>query len=466
MRTRDPIKRGKDFKEVALGLTERQAVKEAARCLQCKKPHCVAGCPVEIDIPKFISFVKEKDYLGGLKKIREFNMLPAICGRVCPQEKQCQGKCILGKKSKPVSIGALERFVSDYESKLGLVELPEVPHLNGHKVAVIGSGPAGLTVAADLAKLGYDITVFEALHEPGGVLTYGIPEFRLPKKIIQREIEFVKSLGVKILVNWVVGRTQTVDELFEEGYKAIFIGVGAGAPKYMNIPGMNLNNVYFASEFLTRVNLMKAHKFPVYDTPVKKARRVAVIGGGNVAMDSARTALRLGAEKVYIVYRRTEREMPSRHEEVEHAKEEGIEFLFLTNPKEITGNDSGYVTAMKCDKMILCEPDESGRQRPECSGEEFTLDIDQVIMAIGQTSNPILVSSIPGLELWGEGYIKVDHDGKTNLQGIFAGGDISTGAATVISAMGAGKRAARAIDDYIMGRKTSLKTPEPVLSKG
>jgi glutamate synthase (NADPH/NADH) small chain len=425
MRYRNPEKRKADFKEVSLGLTERQAVKEAARCLQCKKPRCIAGCPVEIDIPKFISFVKEKDYLGGLRTIREFNMLPAICGRVCPQETQCQGMCILGKKSKPVSIGSIERFVADYEVSLGRIDLPDIKPSNGHKVAVIGSGPAGLTVAADLAKLGYDITVFEALHEAGGVLTYGIPEFRLPKKTIQREIEFVKGLGVRILLNRVIGKTQTE----------------------------NLNNVYFASEFLTRVNLMKAHHFPVYDTPVKKARKVAVIGGGNVAMDSARTALRLGAEKVYIVYRRSERELPSRHEEIENAKEEGIRFRFLSDPRVILGNDAGWVKAIRCEKMRLSDPDESGRKRPEPTGKEFTISVDQVIMAIGQTSNPILVRSIKGLKLWGDGYIGIDREGRTNLKGIFAGGDISTGAATVISAMGAGKRAARSIDEYIMGRE-------------
>lgn len=466
MRSRDPLKRRKDFREVALGLTQRLAVQEAARCLQCKKPLCVGGCPVEIDIPRFIHHIKEKDYLGGLKTIRKFNMLPAICGRVCPQEKQCQGRCVLGKKSRPVSIGALERFVADYEAKLGKVEPPEAPPANGHRVAVIGSGPAGLTVAADLARLGYDITVYEALHEPGGVLTYGIPEFRLPKKIIQREIEYVKLLGVKIVLNWVVGRTQTMQELFEEGYRAVFIGVGAGSPKFMGIPGENLNNVYFASEFLTRVNLMKAHKFPRYDTPVKKAKRVAVVGAGNVAMDSARTALRLGAEKVSIVYRRSESEMPSRIEEIEHAREEGIDFYFLSNPREIIGDERGWVRAMKCDRMALCEPDASGRRRPECTGDEFTLDVDQVIMAIGQTSNPILVRSVSGLELWGAGYIKVDEDGRTNIPGIFAGGDIATGAATVISAMGAGKRAARAIDNYIMGRTAaSTEAPPPVVTK-
>jgi glutamate synthase (NADPH/NADH) small chain len=452
MRYRNPEKRKADFKEVSLGLTERQAVKEAARCLQCKKPRCIAGCPVEIDIPKFISFVKEKDYLGGLRTIREFNMLPAICGRVCPQETQCQGMCILGKKSNPVSIGSIERFVADYEVSLGRIDLPDIKPSNGHKVAVIGSGPAGLTVAADLAKLGYDITVFEALHEAGGVLTYGIPEFRLPKKTIQREIEFVKGLGVRILLNRVIGKTQTVDEFFNDGFKAIFIGVGAGAPKYLGIPGENLNNVYFASEFLTRVNLMKAHHFPVYDTPVKKARKVAVIGGGNVAMDSARTALRLGAERVYIVYRRSERELPSRHEEIENAKEEGIRFRFLSDPRVILGNDAGWVKAIRCEKMRLSDPDESGRKRPEPTGKEFTISVDQVIMAIGQTSNPILVRSIKGLKLWGDGYIGIDREGRTNLKGIFAGGDISTGAATVISAMGAGKRAARSIDEYIMGR--------------
>lgn len=466
MRFRRPEKRKTNFKEVALGLTERQAVKEADRCLQCKKPHCVAGCPVEIDIPRFIKHVKEKNYLGGLKTIREFNMLPAICGRVCPQEKQCQGSCILGKKAKPISIGALERFVADYESTVKQPELPEIKYLNGHKVAVIGSGPAGLTVAADLGKLGYDVTVFEALHEPGGVLVYGIPEFRLPNKIINREIDFVKNLGVKIILNWVVGRTQTIEELFQEGFEAIFIGVGAGSPRFLGIPGENLNNVYFASEFLTRVNLMKAHRFPIYDTPVKKARRVAVVGGGNVAMDSARTALRLGAEKVYIVYRRTEKEMPSRLEEIENAKEEGIEFYFLSDPKEVIGDENGCVKALRCNTMVLCEPDESGRRRPECTGEEFTIDADQVIMAIGQTSNPVLVRSVKGLKLWGAGYIKVDKFGKTNIPGIFAGGDIATGAATVISAMGAGKRAARAIDKYIMsGRESTSEIPEPVLNK-
>jgi glutamate synthase (NADPH/NADH) small chain len=465
MRYRDPQKRIRDFKEVALGLTERQARKEAQLCLQCKKPKCIEGCPVEIDIPKFISFVKEGDYLGGLRKIREFNNLPSICGRVCPQENQCQGKCLRGKKDRPVSIGALERFVADYEMSLGEIEVPETRPPNGHRVAVVGSGPAGLTVAADLAKLGYDVTVFEALHEPGGVLTYGIPEFRLPKKIVQREIEYVRRLGVKIVLNWVVGRTQTVDELFKEGFEAIFIGVGAGSPRYLNIPGENLNNVYFASEFLTRVNLMKAHRFPEYDTPIKKGRRVVVIGGGNVAMDSARTALRLGAERVYLVYRRSERELPSRREEVENAKQEGIRFYFLSNPKEILSDKKGSVKAVRCEKMRLGEPDESGRRKPEPTGKEFTIRADQVIVAIGQRSNPILVRSIKGLKLWGEGYIVADRDGRTNLEGIFAGGDITTGAATVISAMGAGKRAARAIDRYIMGRTgPSQQPPEPALS--
>ncbi|RJR17709.1 MAG: NADPH-dependent glutamate synthase [Nitrospiraceae bacterium] len=449
MRTRDAKKRSRDFREVALGLTERQALKEARRCLQCKKPMCVEGCPVEINIPAFIAAIRNTDFPGALNVIRQYNMLPAVCGRVCPQENQCQSRCILGKKKAPIAIGALERFAADYEARKGLSERPVKIRPNGHKVAVIGSGPAGLTAAADLAKMGYDITIFEALHEAGGVLLYGIPEFRLPKKIIKREIEYVKSLGVKILLNWVVGKTQTIEELFREGFRAVFIGVGAGSPRYMSIPGENLNNVYFASEFLTRVNLMKAEQFPRYDTPVKKARKVAVIGGGNVAMDSARTALRLGAEKVFIVYRRSGDEMPSRQEEVEHAKKEGIIFKFLTNPKEIIGDERGYVKAIRCDRMVLCEPDTSGRRRPECSGEEFILDVDQVIMAIGQTSNPILVRSIEGLKLWGAGYIEVDENGASNIPGIFAGGDISTGAATVISAMGAGKRAARAIHDFI-----------------
>jgi glutamate synthase (NADPH/NADH) small chain len=467
MRYRRPEKRIKDFKEVALGLTERQARKEAQLCLQCKKPRCIEGCPVEIDIPKFISFVKEGDYLGGLRKIREYNNLPSICGRVCPQENQCQGRCIKGKKSRPVAIGALERFVADYEILLGEMKIPEHKPLNGHRVAVVGSGPAGLTVAADLAKEGYSVTVFEALHEPGGVLMYGIPEFRLPKKIVQREIDYVKSLGVDILLNRVIGRTQTIEELFQDGYEAIFIGVGAGSPRYLGIPGENLNNVYFASEFLTRVNLMKAHHFPRYDTPVKRAKRVAVIGGGNVAMDSARTALRLGAKKVFIIYRRTEREMPSRREEIENAKEEGIEFMFLASPKEVIGDDGGWVRALRCEKMVLCEPDESGRRRPECTGEEFTVKVDQVIVAIGQSANPILVRTIKGLKLWGNGYIVADRDGRTNLKGVFAGGDITTGAATVISAMGVGKRAARAIHNYITEQSASSQQPvEPVLSHG
>ncbi len=449
MRTRDPKKRSADFKEVALGLTEKQALKEASRCLLCKKPKCIHGCPVEIDIPAFISYLRDSDFPGALKVLRKYNMLPAICGRVCPQENQCQGSCVLLRKGSPIAIGALERFAADYEIKTGTAETAEVEKSNGHKVAVIGSGPAGLTAAADLARLGYVATIFEALHEPGGVLVYGIPEFRLPKKIIQREIEFVKSLGVEIRLNWVIGRTQTVDELFHEGFRAVFVGVGAGTPKFMSIPGENLNNVYFASEFLTRVNLMKADQFPKYDTPVKKAKKVAVIGGGNVAMDAARTAQRLGAKKVYIVYRRTEAEMPARLEEIEHAREEGIKFKFLTNPKEIIGDEKGHVRGMKCDRMVLCAPDTSGRRKPECTGEEFILDVDQVIMAIGQASNPILVNSVKGLKLWGAGYIVTDDCGRTNIPGIFAGGDISTGAATVISAMGAGKRAARSIHEHI-----------------
>ena len=462
MRARDPEKRRRDFKEVSLGLTQAQALKEAKRCLQCKKPKCVTGCPVEIDIPKFIAAIRDHDFKSGLEIIRKYNMLPAVCGRVCPQENQCQGSCILGKKSKPVAIGALERFVADHEAKSKAPDVPVSIESNGIKIAVIGAGPAGLTVAADLAKLGYDVTIFEALHEAGGVLTYGIPEFRLPKKIIHREIERIKKLGVKILLNWVVGRTQKVEELFEEGFKAVFIGVGAGSPKYMNIPGENLNNVYFASEFLTRVNLMKADRFPMYDTPVKRARKVAVVGGGNVAMDAARTAMRLGAEKVYIVYRRSEEEMPCRLEEVEHAKEEVIELLLLTNPKKIIGDERGYVKAIRCDRMVLCEPDSSGRRKPECSGEEFELEVDQVIMAIGQTSNPILVKSVNGLNTWGAGYIVADDEGRTNIPGVFAGGDITTGAATVISAMGAGKRAARAIDSYV--KELALATKQPATS--
>ena len=453
MRTRDPKTRIANFKEVSLGITERQAVKEAARCLQCKKPGCVAACPVEIDIPGFIAKLRDHDPLAAINVIWKHSMLPAICGRVCPQENQCQGGCILARKKKAIEIGALERFAADYAAKNGVEGKPDIQKPNGHKAAVIGAGPAGLTAAADLARHGYDITIFEALHEAGGVLAFGIPEFRLPKKIIQRELDYVKSLGVKIRLNWVVGKTQTIDELFEEGFKAVFIGVGSGTPRYMQIPGENLNNVYFASEFLTRVNLMKADRFPEYATPVKRAKKVAVVGAGNVAMDSARTALRLGAKKVYIVYRRTEKEMPARIEEVSHAKEEGIIFKFLTNPKEVISDGRGYVKGIQCDKMVLGEPDDSGRRRPVLSGEELFLDIDQVIVAIGQVSNPLLIETVKGLKLWGRGYIKTDEQGSTNLQGIFAGGDIVTGAATVISAMGAGKRAARAIHSYISSLK-------------
>ena len=449
LRVRDPKKRSTDFKEVTLGMTERQAVKEAARCLQCKKPGCVAACPVEIDIPGFIAKLRDHDPLAAINVIWNHNMLPAVCGRVCPQENQCQGGCILGRKGNAIEIGALERFAADYAAKNGFGGTHDTQKPNGHKVAIIGAGPAGLTAAADLARQGYDVTIFEALHEAGGVLVFGIPEFRLPKKIIQRELEYVKSLGVKIQLNWVVGKTQTIDELFEEGFKAVFIGVGSGTPRYMQIQGENLNNVYFASEFLTRVNLMKANLFPKYRTPVKRAKKVAVVGAGNVAMDSARTAVRLGAKKVYIVYRRTENEMSARIEEVTHAREEGIKFKFLTNPKEIISDGKGYVKGMKCDKMVLGEPDDSGRRRPVRSGEEFFLDVDQIIVAIGQVSNPLLIETVKGLKLWGRGYIKTDENGATSLPGIFAGGDIVTGAATVISAMGAGKRAARAIHSYI-----------------
>ena len=457
MRVRDPKKRSKDFKEVALGMTKTQAEKEAARCLQCKKPRCIAACPVEIDIPGFIAELKNDDPLAAINIIWKHSMLPAVCGRVCPQENQCQGACILAKKGKAIEIGSLERFAADYAAKNGLEEKPETQRPNNHKVAIIGAGPAGLTAAADLARHGYGVTIFEALHEAGGVLIFGIPEFRLPKKIIQRELEYVKSLGVKILVNWVVGKTQTIDELFEEGFEAVFIGVGSGTPRYMQIPGENLNNVYFASEFLTRVNLMKANRFPEYDTPVKRAKKVAVVGAGNVAMDSARTAIRLGAKKVYVVYRRTGNEMPARFDEVSHAMEEGIEFKFLTNPTEIIGNGNGYVKGMRCDIMELGEPDESGRRRPVSTGKEIVLDVDQVIVAIGQVSNPLLIETVKGLKLWGRGYIKTDKNGSTNLPGIFAGGDIVTGAATVISAMGAGKRAARAIHSYISSLKKVRK---------
>ncbi len=447
MPTQDQEKRGRNFDEVALGYTKEQAIEEAKRCLGCKKPECIKGCPVEIEIPAFIELVKERDFLVAIRKVKEKNSLPAICGRVCPQETQCEELCVLGRKDEPVAIGRLERFVADYEMENSSQPIDYSPQsINGKKIAVIGSGPAGLTAAADLAKLGYGVVIFEGLHDTGGVLRYGIPEFRLPKWIVDREVDYIRDLGVKIEVNVVVGRTLTIDELFKDGYAAIFIGTGAGLPYFMGIPGENLNGVYSANEFLTRCNLMKAYLFPEYDTPIKIGKRVAVVGGGNVAMDSARVALRLGAEEVYIIYRRGHKEMPARKEEIRHAEEEGIIFKILTNPTKIIGDEKGWVRGVECLRMELGEPDESGRRRPVAIlGSEFVMEIETIIIAIGQGPNPLLLQTMPSLGLTQKGNIVADPEGRTSMERVYAGGDIVTGTATVISAMGAGKQAARAI---------------------
>jgi glutamate synthase (NADPH/NADH) small chain len=454
MREQEPRSRKGNFNEVALGYGEKEAAQEASRCLQCKKMPCVEGCPVEIDIPAFIKLVEEGDFTGAAAKIKEKNNLPAICGRVCPQETQCEEVCTLAKKHDPLAIGRLERFVADYEADLGESSSPPQAPPTGRKVAVIGSGPAGLTCAGDLARMGHDVTVFEALNAPGGVLTYGIPEFRLPKAVVMREVDYIKSLGVKILLDQVIGCSLTVQEIFENGFEAVFIGIGAGLPMFMNIPGENLNGVYSANEYLTRSNLMKAYLFPEYDTPIKKGSRVAVIGGGNVALDSARTALRLGAGEVSIVYRRSRKEMPARAEEITHAAEEGILFKFLTLPTRILGEDN-WVKGMECLEMELGEPDDSGRRRPiPIKGSEFEMDVDLVIMAIGTRANPLLPSSFPELELNKWGYIAADPEtGQTCLTKVFAGGDIVTGSATVIEAMGAGKHSARVIHKLLTGEE-------------
>jgi len=450
MPEQDPKERIKNFNEVPFGYPPDVAQLEAERCLQCKKPSCVLGCPVEVDIPGFIRLVKEGDFEGAAKKIKEKNALPAICGRVCPQEVQCESKCVLGKKDEPVAIGRLERFVADWERENGKISIPEIKEKTGKKVAVVGSGPAGLTVAADLILLGHDVTIFEALHKPGGVLVYGIPEFRLPKRIVEAEINYLKALGVKIEVNSVIGRIRTVDELLKE-YDAVFLGLGAGLPLFLNIPGENLCGIYSANEYLTRSNLMKAYLFPEYDTPISKGKRVAVIGAGNVAMDAARTAIRLGAEEVHIVYRRGREEMPARKEEIHHAEEEGIIFDLLTNPVRFIGDERGWVKEMECIKMELGEPDASGRRRPHpVKGSEFRMPFDLVIVALGTAANPLLTQSTPGLALNERGYIIADPEtGKTKKERVWAGGDIVTGAATVILAMGAGRKAARSIDEYL-----------------
>jgi len=453
MREQDAAARTKNFDEVTLGYDEKEAQNEAKRCLKCESPACIEGCPVGIDIPKFVNEIANGKFDEAAKTLKDKNNLPAICGRVCPQESQCEKLCILGMKWKPLAIGRLERFAADHEKAVTKADIKP----NGKKVAVVGSGPAGLTAAADLAKKGYSVTIFESLHKPGGVLVYGIPEFRLPKAIVEREVEYVKGLGVDIKLDNVVGKTIDIDDLFKDGYSAVFVGSGAGLPSFMGIPGESLNGVYSANEFLTRVNLMKAYLFPEYDTPVKRGKNVAVVGGGNVAMDAARTAKRLGAEHVYLIYRRGEEEMPARREELEHAKEEGIELKLLMNPTKIIGDEQRQVKAIECICMELGEPDESGRLSPVCKeGSETTLEVDIVIISIGTAPNPLIVRTTPGLKTGKHGVIDVDgYSFMTSREGIFAGGDIVSGAATVISAMGQAKEAAKAIDDYLKDKNTT-----------
>ena len=460
MPTQEPLVRARNFDEVAMGYSEEAAIDEALRCLNCKNMPCVGACPVKIHIPEFIGKIKEGDFEGAYQIIAKTSTLPAVCGRVCPQETQCESKCVRGIKGEPVGIGRLERFVADWHNAHS-DEIPKTAEKNGHKVAIVGSGPSGLTCAGDLAKLGYDVTVFEALHTAGGVLVYGIPEFRLPKAIVKKEVDTLRAMGVEIMTNVIIGKTLTVDELFDMGYESVFIGSGAGLPSFMGIPGESLKGVYSANEFLTRSNLMKAYRDNP-DTPIMKGGKVCVVGGGNVAMDAARTALRLGAEKVYIVYRRSMTELPARREEVEHAEEEGIEFRLLCNPTEILGYNNpddrrdpknGFVTGIRCIRMELGEPDERGRRRPiEIPGSEFTLDVDTVIMSIGTSPNPLIKDTTEGLEVNRRGGIIVTEDGATTKVGVFAGGDAVTGAATVISAMGAGKLAADSIDKYIKSK--------------
>ncbi len=460
MPAQDPKVRARNFAEVATGYSEETAIDEAMRCLNCKNMPCVSGCPVNIHIPEFIHKIQEGDFEGAYQIISQTSSLPAVCGRVCPQETQCEMKCLRGKKGEPVGIGRLERFVADWHN-MHSGQAPELPEQNGHKVAVVGSGPSGLTCAGDLAKKGYKVTVFEAFHTAGGVLVYGIPEFRLPKTIVAKEVETLKALGVDVETNVIIGKTLTIDELFDMGYEAVFVGSGAGLPNFMGIPGESLKGVYSANEFLTRSNLMKAY-LENSDTPIMKGGNVAVVGGGNVAMDAARTALRLGAENVYIVYRRSMEELPARKEEVEHAQEEGIDFRLLNNPVEILGYQNpddprdpknGFVTGMKCIKMELGEPDEKGRRRPiPVEGSEFVLDVDTVVISIGTSPNPLIKDTTKGLDVNSRGGIIVNEDGLTSRNAVYAGGDAVTGAATVISAMGAGKTAAKAIDEYIMSK--------------
>lgn len=456
MAKQDILDRIHNFYEVALGYTEEQAILEATRCLQCPNPRCVQGCPVGIDIPAFIKEIKEGNYSAAASKLKEKNSLPAVCGRVCPQENQCQELCVIGKMGDPISIGRLERFAADYERKAGVTIPEKQPDGATGKVAIVGSGPAGLTVAADLVKQGHEVVMFESLHYAGGVLMYGIPEFRLPKEIVQAEVEYIKNLGVDVKTNYTIGRIFTIDELFADGYDAVFIGSGAGLPNFMGIEGENLGGVYAANEFLIRVNLMKGYLFPEYDTPIRIGKNVAVIGGGNVAMDAARCSLRLGAEKVYIVYRRAREQLPAREEESENAEEEGIIFRLLTNPIKFTGDESGWVNGMECIKMELGEPDASGRRRPvPIEGSNFMMDVDTVVIAIGQTPNPLIQRTTDGLETTKWGTIVADEEtGATSKEGVYAGGDVVSGAATVISAMGAARKAAQGIHEYIQKKKT------------
>jgi glutamate synthase (NADPH/NADH) small chain len=451
-----PKERADNFREVAIGYSEEQALAEAERCLQCREAPCVKGCPVEVDIPTFIKLIRERRFGEAAMKIKEKNSLPAVCGRVCPQEEQCQAKCTVGRIGEPTSIGRLERFVADWERQHGC-EIPQKCPTTGKKVAIVGAGPAGLTVAADLIKLGHEVTIFEALHKPGGVLTYGIPEFRLPKKIVEAEAEYIEKLGVTLKTNALIGRLYTIAELLRQ-FDAVFIGSGAGPPTFMGIPGENLCGIYSANEFLIRVNLMRSYDFPKAGTPICGGEEVAVVGGGNVAMDSARCALRLGAKDVKIVYRRSREEMPARIEEIENAEEEGIRFEFLTSPKRFIGNERRRVKAMECVRMRLGEPDDSGRRRPvPIEGSNFMADVDMVIMAVGRTPNPIIKQTTEGLETTKWGGIVADEDGKTSIEGVYAGGDIVTGESTVISAMGAGRRAARAIHEFLMKKETCAR---------
>lgn len=448
MPEQDPKKRIHNFNEVPYGYDEETAIEEAKRCIQCKNSPCIAGCPVEIDIPAFIKEIAEGNFEKAAIILKTKTNLPAVCGRVCPYEEQCEGECTLLKLGDPVGIGRLERFVADYVFKKG-EKSPNIPKSTGKKIAVVGAGPAGLTCAGDLAKMGHNVVIFEAFHAPGGVLMYGIPEFRLPKAIVRSEVEYIEKLGVKIQYDVVVGKTIGVKELLNE-YDAVFIGTGAGLPRFLNIDGENLAGVYSANEFLTRVNMMKAYKFPEYDTPIEMGKKVATFGAGNVAMDCARTALRLGAEKSYIIYRRSEKEMPARDEEIEHAHEEGVIFKLLTNPTRFISDEHGHVKQVECIEMKLGEPDDSGRRRPiPIEDSEFKIDIDTALIAIGQSPNPLIPETVEGLTVQKWGNIETDEDGRTNIPGLFAGGDIATGAATVILAMGAGKKAAKAIDTYL-----------------